>query len=385
MGNSLEIFEEQEDDISSELDLSVEPQIVVFSRDWTVETMFSQIEQSNIDLNPKFQRRNAWDDKKRCKLIESFIFGLPVPEIVLAEHPTKPKSFIVIDGKQRLLTLAGFIDNEKYKYWYKPVLTDQKIMPELSGVTFDSLKDSHADQYRRFMNADIRCTIITHYQKEDILYDIFYRLNVGSVPLSSQELRQVLNKGEFANYLFQITSTTQPIHVVLGMDEPDQRLYDIEFLVRYFSFLLFAGEYRSNLKGFLDDSMKKVNADWEAYKDRVSALYDQLNSGIEKLQAVFSQNQIGKRFVQTSYFNKVNKSLIEAMLYFFSRLGASDISPEKNTKFRHLFEEMSKNDDKFNDSISRATKDSERYSVRYSKLGALVEQAYGVRIPSLFR
>src|SRR5262245_43129578 len=77
--------------------------LVVYSRDWTIETINNQIAQDNIDLNPKFQRRNAWNDDRRSKLVESLIAGLPVPEIVLAENPLKPKSFIVIDGKQRLL------------------------------------------------------------------------------------------------------------------------------------------------------------------------------------------------------------------------------------------------------------------------------------------
>ncbi len=96
--------------------------VVVYARDWTIETIFNQINIENIDLNPKFQRRNAWNDDKRSKLIRINHNGVSCPEIVLAENPNKKRSFIVIDGKQRLLTLAGFIDNNKYKYWDKPVL-----------------------------------------------------------------------------------------------------------------------------------------------------------------------------------------------------------------------------------------------------------------------
>ena len=36
--------------------------VVVYARDWTIETIFNQINIGNIDLNPKFQRRNAWND-----------------------------------------------------------------------------------------------------------------------------------------------------------------------------------------------------------------------------------------------------------------------------------------------------------------------------------
>jgi len=81
--------------------------IIVASRDWTVETIVRQIEQENIDLDPAFQRRNAWRDHRRSRLIESFVLGFPVPQLVLAENPRRRGTFIVIDGKQRLLTIAS--------------------------------------------------------------------------------------------------------------------------------------------------------------------------------------------------------------------------------------------------------------------------------------
>lgn len=64
--------------------------------------------------------------------------GYPVPEIVLAENPNKKRSFIVIDGKQRLLTLAGFIDNEKYKY------SNVHLVKAVSSlIPYNSLKCCH--------------------------------------------------------------------------------------------------------------------------------------------------------------------------------------------------------------------------------------------------
>ena len=170
--------------------------VVVYARDWTIETIFNQINIGNIDLNPKFQRRNAWNDDKRSKLIESIIMGYPVPEIVLAENPNKKRSFIVIDGKQRLLTLAGFIDNNKYKYWDRPVLKGLKVLKELNKLKYVDLDEKSK---REFDNSSLRCTVITNFKDIQILYDIFYRLNSGSESLSTQELRQALNKGEFAD------------------------------------------------------------------------------------------------------------------------------------------------------------------------------------------
>jgi hypothetical protein len=66
---------------ASELERPTQPNkygITVASRDWTVETIVRQVEQENIDLDPAFQRRNAWRDHRRSRLIESFILGFPV-------------------------------------------------------------------------------------------------------------------------------------------------------------------------------------------------------------------------------------------------------------------------------------------------------------------
>ena len=201
--------------------------VVVYARDWTIETIFNQINIGNIDLNPKFQRRNAWNDDKRSKLIESIIMGYPIPEIVLAEHPNKKRSFIVIDGKQRLLTIAGFIANDLYKYWDRPVLKGLKVLKELNKSKYIDLDEKSK---REFDNSSLRCTVITNYKDVQILYDIFYRLNSGSESLSTQELRQALNKGEFADYLVDITNTLQPIHSAMNLTEPDKRFRDIENL-----------------------------------------------------------------------------------------------------------------------------------------------------------
>jgi hypothetical protein len=75
----------------------------LWSTDWTTETIVSQLKRGNINLNPRYQRRNAWDPVRKSLFIESLILGLPIPEIILAEERGRKGSFIVIDGKQRLL------------------------------------------------------------------------------------------------------------------------------------------------------------------------------------------------------------------------------------------------------------------------------------------
>ena len=43
----------------------------LWSTDWTTETVISQLKRGNINLNPRLQRRNAWEDKRKSLFIES--------------------------------------------------------------------------------------------------------------------------------------------------------------------------------------------------------------------------------------------------------------------------------------------------------------------------
>lgn len=348
--------------------------VVVYARDWTIETIFNQINIGNIDLNPKFQRRNAWNDDKRSKLIESIIMGYPVPEIVLAENPNKKRSFIVIDGKQRLLTLAGFMANDKYKYWDKPILKGLKVLNELNKLKYTDLDEKSK---REFDNSSLRCTVITNFKDIQILYDIFYRLNSGSESLSTQELRQALNKGEFADYLVDITNTLQPIHLVMNLSEPDKRFRDIENLLRLFAFIMYSKEYKGNLKKFLDDKMGEITKNWGTLEPRIKELYNRINSTIDLLKNIFDGYKfIGRKYDENEYSNRFNKVLFEVEVFYFMHLDNTILT--NKAQFIKAFKKLCLKDIDFRTSIESSTKNIEYYKIRYTKFQELINQTFNL-------
>lgn len=354
-------------------------EIVVFSRDWTIETIFSQIKAGNIDLNPKFQRRNAWNDHKRSKLIESILIGYPVPEIVLAEDPKQKKSFSVIDGKQRLLTIAGFMSPEKYNYWDKTFLTNLAIKSRLNKVSYSDLenKPNLSDDFRQFINASLRCTIITNFKENDILYDIFYRLNSGSTPLATQELRQVLNRGEFANYLIQVTNEIQPLHFIMKLDEPDKRLRDIEVLLRCISMISFSASYTGNLKVFLDNSMGLITKEWIKYENVIRELYSRVNKTIEVLRTIYGDYlHIGRKFSNDKPEKRFNRVLLEVQLFYFTQLDYTFINSTSSEAYMKGFIKLCQEDFNFRNSIESSTKNIDNYKIRFSKFQTLVNDSF---------
>lgn len=341
--------------------------IIVYSRDWTIETIFSQIEAGNIDLNPEFQRRNAWNDKKKSSLIESYILGYPVPEIVLAEHPRERRKFIVIDGKQRLLAICGFLNNMKYKSWQNPKLNDVNEVPEINGKTFNDLKSSpeHRKYVRLLANADVRCTVISNLSEEGVLYDIFYRLNAGATPLSVQELRQVLYSGPFTKYLIDYTSILTNIHKVLKLDKPDNRLKDIECLLRVLAFTKDISNYSGNLKKFLDCFTNQVNSDWDVVEKDIVELLAIINEKLNLLsELVNGFENIGRRYSleKSNFETRFNTVLFEVQMFFAIHSTKLD-----NVKPNEYIDGFSKlfNDSNFDASLSSSTKNMKEYKIRY--------------------
>lgn len=372
------VDEDWNDDLASEVTAEGVSSLVVYSRDWTVDTILRQIEQGNIDLNPQFQRRNAWTDAKRSKLVESLIIGVPVPEIVLAEDVNRKKSFIVIDGKQRLLALAGFADPAKYFSWDKPVLTGLQTRKDLNGDDVVALS-AKADDYRQLMNADIRCTVISNYQSSDVLYDIFYRLNTGSVPLSSQELRQVLKRGPFSDFLISVTNNPLPLHDVMRLSGPDNRLRDAEIVLRYIAISINGQQYRGSLGPFLDDSAEMINFNWVHFKNIVEALFQELNQATVSLLDKFGE-KVGRKVVKGKWEGRFNRALFEVQAYYFGKIPAAALAKVSQAEVMQQFNDFCSNTPDFLDSIETTTKNPRRYRARYELFMGFVNKVFGTQI-----
>ena len=128
---------ESEDDLRA-LDPSLLGQAVVFGTDWTAATLIDQLRRGNVRLDPIFQRRDAWDPKRKSRFIESIVLGLPIPQIVLAEAKDEKGAFLVIDGKQRLLSLEQFAGTHATA---PLVLAGLKFRKELNGKTYEDLQN----------------------------------------------------------------------------------------------------------------------------------------------------------------------------------------------------------------------------------------------------
>ncbi len=336
---------------------------VVTDTDWTAETILSQLRRGNIQLNPRFQRRDAWTKSRKSKFIESLILGLPIPQIVLAEDKTRRGKFIVLDGKQRLLALRQYAagssfavsdDEQGFKGFS---LTGLEVREDLKLATLKKMEsqDQYIDDLNAFLNETIRTVVVRRWPNEDFLNLVFLRLNTGSVKLSPQELRQALHPGGFTDFLDDSASESEWLRKALRNQKPDFRMRDVEIMLRYFAFQYNIEAYTGNLKKFLDGTVNDLNLLWESNPQEVREIGNQCERAIEATFEVFGENAF-YRWSGDRYEGRFNRAVFDIMTFFFSTREVRETAVLRGDAVESSFKRLCATNTRFVESIQTTTK-----------------------------
>lgn len=307
-----EFFDEE--DTPTETDTSdFYSDAVLHSSDWTVETIVAQLRQGNIDINPKFQRRDAWDRGKKSRFIESAILGLPIPQLVLAERKGERGRYIVLDGKQRLLTLLQYTGNsEGLNNGFG--LSGLDVRTDLLRKRYHHLKTdlSLVNDLNAFHNSTIRTVVIRNWPNTGFLHLVFVRLNTGSVSLSPQELRQALFPGGFADAVDDSAAASVELQTLLGRNSPDPRMRDVELLVRFLGFHYYLSDYQGRLKDFLDMTSERLGQKWELEQDCIRESISLFMEASRAIIEVFGAGNVAKKVGSTSF----NRAIYDVLVFY---------------------------------------------------------------------
>lgn len=286
---------------------------VLHSADWTVETIVAQLTRGNIEMNPRFQRRDAWGIHRKSAFIESLILGLPVPQIVLAEKKGQRGKYIVLDGKQRLLSLLQFTGNSEGGAANSFRLSGLEARSDLTRKTYKSLHDpAFENDLNAFHNYTIRTVVIRNWPSYEFLHLVFLRLNTGSVRLSPQELRQAMFPGEFSNRVDDAAADSKPLRRLLASDSPDPRMRDVELLVRFLAFRFFLPSYGGRMKDFLDEACEKLNNAWSERQLEIEFAIGEFDAAIEQLIEVFGVENVARKSNSKSF----NRAIFDALVFY---------------------------------------------------------------------
>lgn len=373
----------------NESDLSVNPnsfaEAVIWNTDWTAETIVNQLKKNNIDMNPKFQRRDAWNIGEKSLFIESLFLGIPIPPIILAESKTKKNSYIVIDGKQRLTAILQFCSNSSPEsnanlVFKKLKLSGLTVLKKLNGKSFSDIENDPAfdTEVRNFSNQTIRTVVIKNWPDEPFLYTVFLRLNTGSKKLSSQELRQALHPGEFIDFADDMCDS-KLIQRVLRIAKPDSRMRDLELIVRYYANKYYLFSYNGDLKFFLDNTCKELNKEFD--EEVIKADFESFENAIQLCFDIFGEYAFSKSQANNKN-NRFNRAIFEVLTYYLADHTIFATINKDRELFKNKFYELLSNAD-FLRAIESSTKNIDRVVCRFDMVGQLINSIYSLHIPTL--
>jgi hypothetical protein len=382
-----DLFREQDASAESEEDLvgvtaKSLSSAVVWGTDWTAATIVDQLRRGTISLDPAFQRRDAWTNERKSRFIESLMLGLPIPQLVLAENQKLKGRFIVIDGKQRLLSLSKFTGVGLAEGQERLVLTGLKVRKDLNKLTYADISNQvkYESLISEFDNQAIRTVVIRGWASEEVLYTIFHRLNTGSVPLSTQELRQALHPGKFLSFAATFSEQSKSLKSLLGLTKPDFRMRDVELVVRFYAFYLRLAEYKGNLKKFLDDTCDDLNGAWGAQEQQIGEIAVQFEESLQAAMRIFSRANTFRKWDGERFEKPLNRAVFDVIAHSLADPKTRAAAMKEKDAVVSAFKQVSA-DESFRSAVESTTKSKEAVTVRFSKWYAALGGALGKKIP----
>jgi len=363
--NNQDLFDEEQPD-ETPLDIPLNKRTIHFSTPTRkIKDLYDDYKQGNLDVRPSFQRGYVWDFKKASRLVESILLGVPIPVIYTAE--LQDGTEIVIDGQQRLLSLFGFIDgifpkeNKEYK------LRQLEVFQDLEGKHY---KDLEIPIQNIFKNYSIPLIIISKDSDDDVKFDIFERLNTGSVKLNDQELRNCIYRGKYNEALAKLSEYSD-FQYILDSPKLKERMLDIEFILRFFAF------YRNTFLKYKPPMKQFLNKEMKGYRNiddkELSNLIDVFKKTVDIVKSVFGDKAF-RRFVNgnekdsNGYWQptKINKGLFDIVMWGFSQYDKSQIIPNADAIREELIYLMT-HDERFTESLRVSTDSLENTQLRFDK------------------
>ncbi|CAN7659893.1 DUF262 domain-containing protein [Bosea sp. LjRoot237] len=264
------IEEQDSDDFDTEDELDevpyVEFDISVSPSDPTLELLSNQIARNDIII-PFYQRRYVWKIEQASRLVESFLMGLPVPQVFL--YVNNEDQLEVIDGQQRLLSVKYFLDgffgeedNKGRRQVFK--LKGLSERSEHNGKSFADLPPRDQRKIRNSTLRTINIKQIKPTESSESVFHIFQRLNTGGTRLKPQEIRNAVYRGNIVGELRSLNILPEWQNI-LGLSKPDKSQKDVELVLRLFSLYKSWGSYEKPMLTYLNNFMN-TNRSFESTK-----------------------------------------------------------------------------------------------------------------------
>ena len=338
--------------------------LVYLINNFLLPQMLSMVNNSDaLEMQPEYQRRLRWDNKKKSKLIESLLLNVPIPSLFFFE--TTAAKYEVVDGQQRLNAISEFFNN-------KLVLTGLEIIKPLNGLNYSKCPSIVLQQLERstisatvlLLESDMLKNKSVSFSKLDARRILFDRLNTGGQKLNPQEIRNAIYGGNFNNALIELSqdSTFTTIFKIppyelsregkeLNLDKRQKNnlyatMQDCELILRYFALKDEKNIEKGSVRTMLDRKMGKLK---NINKEKSEQLKNEYRSRLDFLFKLFKEEP----FQIPS--GKSGRKRVSVGLY-----ESSMVAIDKLWKFKDT---ILANQDNVINRLENATKNEEQHSI----------------------
>jgi hypothetical protein len=249
------------DEEVDENEVSVAYDIASYPSDLTLSVVNEMWTNGDIVI-PDFQRNFVWSIKQSSLLVESFLIGLPVPQVFFYIDAANKSQ--VIDGQQRIMSVVYYLDG----YFGAENIQGKKQVFRLQGLDdaspfakkrFEDLSETHQRKLKGAVLRAINIRQLNPKGEATSIYHIFERLNTGGTPLKPQEIRNCVFRGNFVKVLRDLNQDPNWRKIV-GKTTYDRHQKDVELILRIFGLTYFFNDYEKPMKEFLNRTMTREKA-----------------------------------------------------------------------------------------------------------------------------
>jgi hypothetical protein len=333
----------------------------------TIDLLHRRIKHQEIDLAPEFQRRaRLWKPHRKGQLIESILLRIPLPVFYVAA--TEDDMWSVVDGLQRLTTIHDYLSDAF-------ALTGLEYLHQLEGLRFSDLPRS---MQRRIEETSLVLNIIQPGTPDELMINIFKRLNTGGLPLTGQEIRNALHKGPVRQFLADTVKTKSFQRATDGRVS-DDRMDAQECVLRFAAFLMEGWQSydRNDLDAYLSEAMRKLN---ELPSVELDKIRNRFIAAMDAAYGIFNNDAFRKRYHTEDGRKPVSKALFEAWSVALANLEPEAVVTlvERKEEVRTAFQMLMTSDNFFDVSISSSTGTVQRVHKRFSEIESIIKQILSV-------
>ena len=298
-------------------------------KDFTLSNLREMIADGDIIPDPDYQRSYVFDDNKASRLIESVLIGIPIPTVYLSQE--EDDSYTVIDGQQRITSIRRYLDNE----------FALRGLEELRDLNFKKYKD---------LPREIQRQLVILKDSNELKYEIFARLNIGSVKLKPQELRNCIYRGPLNTMIEEVAESNRLLPGLFLM-ENIRKEYQ-ERILRFFALRNYL-EYKSSLAKTMNAFMEKNR---NLPEEEIERLRKEFNGTIDIVKQVLGveafcayDREQGRMLIK-----KFSGSVYDSIVVAFSRFSKHELMAHGN-EIREAIFKLKKEDDEYQANTYAAT------------------------------